>query len=201
MPGRLIEGLRRFRAEHFPQYREHYERLVAEGQSPSTLFIGCSDSRVVPDLLTDSLPGDLFVLRNVGNLIPPYEEDSSFHGVSAGIEYATEVLGVSDIVVCGHTHCGAIRSLYDPPPQTTPHVSHWLELARAAALDEPLSEAVLRRTEQRSTALQLTRLLTFPMVVERVERGQLSLHGWHYVIEEGRVDILDVERGTFTPAA
>lgn len=195
---KLLEGIERFRLERFPLFREHYRRLVAEGQRPSTLFIGCSDSRVVPDLLTDSMPGELFVVRNVGNIVPPFENDQGYHGVSAAIEFATVVLEVTDIVVCGHSHCGAIRALYEPLPQATPHVSRWLELARDACVEQPLSEAVLRLTEARSVALQLTRLLTFPAVAERVERGTLSLHGWHYLIEEGRVEVLDVTRGEFT---
>lgn len=200
MPHRLLEGLRRFRSEGFPAYREHYQRLVEEGQKPTTLFIGCSDSRVVPDLITGAMPGELFIVRNVGNLVPPFEVDAGYHGVSAGIEFAVLTLGVTDIVVCGHTHCGAIRALYDPPNVSSPHVTRWLELAQEARLDEPVSEATLRRTEQRSVAIQLERLLTFPMVAERVERGEVSLHGWHYVIEEGRVDVLDIEAGEFRPA-
>lgn len=198
MPKKLLEGLERFRREHFPLYREHYRKLVAEGQRPSTLFIGCSDSRVVPDVLTDSMPGELFVVRNVGNLVPPYEVDQAYHGVSAAIEFATVVLGVTDIVVCGHSHCGAIRALYEPLSSTTPHVSRWLDLARDARLDRPLDEETLRLTEKRSIALQLTRLISFPVVAERVEQGTLSLHGWHYLIEEGRVEILDIARGEFT---
>lgn len=198
MPKRLLEGLERFRREHFPRYREHYRKLVSEGQKPSTLFIGCSDSRVVPDVLTDSMPGELFVVRNVGNFVPPYEADSGHHGVSAAIEFATVVLGVTDIVVCGHSHCGAIRALYEPIRGATMHVERWLDLGRAALLDEPVSEAVLRRTEARSVALQLTRLVEFPTVRERVEQGTLSLHGWHYYIEDGRVEVLDVSRGEFT---
>jgi len=200
LPNKLLDGLRRFRREYFPAYREHYQRLVEEGQKPTTLFIGCSDSRVVPDLITDSQPGELFIVRNVGALVPPFEPDAGFHGVSAGIEFAVLTLGVTDIVVCGHTHCGAIRALYDPPNESSPHVTKWLELAHEARLDEPVSEPMLRRTEQRSVAIQLGRLMTFPMVAERVERGEVSLHGWHYVIEEGRVDVLDVDAGVFRPA-
>ena len=199
MPHRLIEGLRRFRSEYFPAYREHYQRLVEEGQKPTTLFIGCSDSRVVPDLITDSLPGELFIVRNVGALVPPFEIDSGYHGVSAGIEFAVLVLGVTDIVVCGHTHCGAMRALYSAPNEASPHVTKWLELARDARVDGPVTEENLRVTEQRAVALQLERLMTFPMVAERVERGEVSLHGWHYVIEEGRVDVLDIEAGVFKP--
>lgn len=200
MPHRLVDGLRRFQRDFFPRYEEHYRRLVEEGQNPSTLFIGCSDSRVVPDLITGTLPGELFIVRNVGALVPPFELDTGFHGVSAGIEFAVINLAVTDIVVCGHTHCGAMRALYGEPNPASPHVTRWLELAREAKLDEPLSEDVLRRTEQRAVALQLERLMTFPMVAERVERGEVSLHGWHYVIEEGRVDVLDVDDGAFKPA-
>jgi carbonic anhydrase len=199
MPHQLVEGLRRFRRECFPKLREHYQRLVEVGQSPNTLFIGCADSRVVPDLLTSTLPGDLFVVRNVGNLVPPFELGGGYHGVSAGIEFATLVLEVKDIVVCGHSHCGAIRALFKPPLQDAPHTSKWLELARPALRETELTEDNLRRTEMRSIVLQVERLLTFPMVRERVERGDLCLHGWYYVIEEGRVLGLDIASGEFSP--
>lgn len=199
MPQQLVEGLRRFRRESFPWFREHYQRLVAEGQQPSTLFLGCADSRVVPDLLTSALPGDLFVIRNVGNLVPPFEADAGFHGTSAGIEFAALVLEVKDIVICGHSHCGAIRALYAPLRGDAPHMTRWLELARPAVIDEKMTEDNLRRTEMRSIVLQVERLLTFPSVRERVERGDLCLHGWYYVIEEGRVLGLEAESGEFKP--
>jgi carbonic anhydrase len=196
MPDHLIEGLRRFRREVFPRYREHYSRLVREGQSPATLFIGCSDSRVLPELITGVEPGELFHVRNMGAFVPPFESDFGYHGTSAAIEFAALVLRVDSIVVCGHTHCGAIRALYEPPPSQTPHIERWIDLARDAMVEER-GEAALRRTEQRSIALQLERLLTYPPVRERVEAGEVSLHGWHYIIEEGTIDILDVERGEF----
>ena len=200
----LIEGLKRFRQEAFPRYREQYERLVAEGQNPSTLFIGCADSRVVPDLLLDAGPGELFVVRNVAALVPPFDPDGEHHGTAAAIEYAVRHLRVTDIVVCGHSHCGGIRALYDDPDPETPHIARWLELARGARADgdgaespEPPSEATLRSAEQRSIALQLERLMAYPLVSQRVEDGTLSLHGWHYIIEAGRVLALDVEKGEF----
>jgi carbonic anhydrase len=195
----LLEGLQRFRRESFPRFREHYQRLVDEGQRPNTLFIGCADSRVVPDLLTSTLPGDLFVVRNVGNLVPPFEIGGGYHGVSAGIEFATLVLEVKDIVICGHSHCGAMRALYGPLRDDAPHISKWLELARPAMVAGEPTPDVLRRTEMRSIALQVTRLMTFPIVRERVERGELCLHGWYYVIEEGRVLGLDIASGEFHP--
>ena len=200
MPKHLIEGLRRFNSEHFPEYKEHYEALVREGQKPTTLFIGCSDSRLVPSLLTDALPGELFVVRNVGNFVPPYESDDGYHGTSAAIEFAVIVLGVTDIVVCGHSHCGAIQALYAKPDAATPHITKWLRLGQEAMLPGPVDRELLQRTEQRSIALQIERLLTFPIVRERVEEGRISLHGWYYVIEAGRVYFLDIEDGRFKAA-
>lgn len=195
----LLRGLTRFKREHFPELREHYQRLIAEGQRPHTLFIGCADSRVVPDQLTDSRAGDLFVVRNVGNLVPPYETAEGYHGVSAAIEFAVGVLEVRDVVVCGHSHCGAISALYRPASFRSHHLDKWLELARPAMIEgvEECSGEILRRTEERSIVLQLDHLLTFPIVKERVEDGRVALHGWHYVIEDGTVRILDVEAGIF----
>lgn len=209
MPEHLIEGLQRFRRETFPRYREHYRRLVEEGQRPTTLFIGCADSRVVPDLLTHTGPGELFILRNMGAFVPPFEPDGGFHGTAAGIEYAVLVLGVTDIVVCGHSHCGAVQALYAPPIVEAPHIARWLELGREARVPDAAGDGsragsippreTLFRTEKRSVALQLGRLLTYPMVRERVDAGALSLHGWLYVIEDGQVLILDVDRESFVP--
>jgi carbonic anhydrase len=204
MPQHLIDGLRRFRRETFPGFRDHYTRLIDEGQHPTTLFIGCSDSRVVPDLLMGTEPGQLFIIRNMGAFVPPYDPEQGYHGTSATIEYAVLVLEVSDIVVCGHSHCGAVRATYDPPNPHTPHIQRWLELGRAARVPDSergpeLTPEVLRRTEQRAVTLQLERLMTYPLVRDRVEQGTLALHGWHYVIEQGEVLALDLEREAFVP--
>jgi carbonic anhydrase len=204
MSDSLIRGLQRFRREAFPGYREHFRELVAAGQRPGTLFIGCSDSRVLPDLLTGSGPGDLFVARNVGALVPPHDPHAGEHEAAAAIEYAVAVLGVRDIVVCGHSHCGAVRALYEPPDVPAPNLERWLGLARPAALpagDGPPDEGTLRETERRSVALQLGRLAEYSIVRERTEAGDLALHGWHYILEEGRVDALDLESGRFHPVA
>lgn len=196
----FLNGLRRFKEEYFPRYEDEYRRLVADGQHPNTLFIGCSDSRVVPDLLMGTAPGELFIVRNVGNIVPPFAPERGYHGTCAAIEFAVLNLQVKDIVVCGHSHCGAIRALYSPPLAGATHLEKWLELAEDAALPVTLSEEALRRTEQRSVILQLERLMSYPMVRERVEQGLLFLHGWHYTIEEGEVSILDVHSGRFVPA-
>jgi carbonic anhydrase len=206
MPEHLIDGLRRFRQETFPGYRSHYRRLIDEGQHPTTLFIGCSDSRVVPDLLMGTEPGQLFIIRNMGAFVPPYDPEQGYHGTSATIEYAVLALQVTDIVVCGHSHCGAVRATYDPPEPQTPHMRRWLDLGRPARVPEgergpELTPAVLRRTEQRAVALQLERLLDYPLVRDAVDAGKLGLHGWHYIIEEGEVLALDLEQETFVPLA
>lgn len=202
MPDELLARLRRFHDDAFPEYRSRFRALVDDGQHPSTLFIGCSDSRLVPYLITGSGPGDLFLVRNVGAFVPPYDQSHGFHGTGAAIEFAVLNLEVKHVVICGHSHCGAIRALYGEVPPTAQNLARWLELGREATLPvaEPAPEA-LRRTEQRAIVLQLERLMDYPMVRERVGRGALSVHGWHYVIEDGEVHVFDVKRGGFVPAS
>ena len=202
MPDDLLERLRRFSDGAFPTQRSLFRHLVAEGQRPLTLFIGCSDSRLVPHLLTGTGPGELFLVRNVGAFVPPYDQSQGFHGTAAAIEFAVLNLQVQRIVVCGHSHCGGIQALYGEVPAQAQNLARWLELGREAALPvaEPGPE-VLRRTEQRAVVLQLERLMDYPMVRERVEAGRLTLHGWHYVIEDCEVHVFDVVRGGFVPAS
>ena len=199
MPDRddLLRRLSRFEKQFFPRFEKTYRRLVEDGQQPKTLFIGCSDSRIVPYALMDCGPGDLFIARNVGNLVPPWDMSAGFHGTAAAIEFAVLQLEVQNIVVCGHSHCGAIRGLYEDPPDEATHLRKWLELARDAVLPVRESPEALRRVEERSIVIQLERLLSYPMVARRVQEGHLFLHGWYYVIEDGQVLVLDAERGRF----
>jgi carbonic anhydrase len=228
MPDELLQRLRRFHDHAFPQYRETFRGLVDEGQHPNTLFIGCSDSRLVPYLLTGAGPGELFMVRNVGALVPPccgtleHHAPSSLggsaaraagtpeaagrwtgshHGTAAAIEFAVLNLKVKHIVVCGHSHCGAMKALYDDISPEAVNLGAWLDLAREAALPVRPTPEALRRTEQRAVVLQLERLMDYPMVRRRVERGELALHGWHYVIEDGEVHVFDVRSGRFVPAS
>lgn len=196
----LLERLARFEKRSFPRFEPVYKQLVSEGQHPSTLFIGCSDSRIVPYLLTDCGPGELFLVRNVGNLVPPWDTAGDAHGTAASIEFAVLNLHVRHLIVCGHSHCGAIAALYGEPPEEAVHLRGWLEHAREAVLPVTGSEGALRRVEQRSVVLQLTRLLGYPMVRRRVEQGQLFLHGWHYLLEEGQVLVFDAASGRFLPS-
>jgi carbonic anhydrase len=203
MPDELLQRLRRFHDDAFPRYEAQFKELVDDGQHPTTLFIGCSDSRLVPYLLTGAGPGELFMVRNVGALVPPCcgTHDGGHHGTAAAIEFAVLNLKVRRIVVCGHSHCGAIKALYEDISPEARNLGAWLDLARDAALPvQPTAEA-LRRTEQRAVVLQLERLMDYPMVRSRVERGELTLHGWHYVIEDGEVHVFDVKAGGFVPAS
>ena len=193
----IFRRLRRFHTRYFPRLRGKFADLVDKGQHPTVLFIGCSDSRVVPYLLMDSGPGELFIVRNVGSFVPPFDASHGYHGTAAAIEYAVLNLGVREIIVCGHSHCGAIRALYTDLPAEARHMKQWLELGRDAVLPVTLSEEALRRTEQRAVALQVERLMDYPMVRRRVEAGELFLRGWHYLIEDGKVLVLDVESGRF----
>ena len=197
----LLLRLRRFHSDYFPLHQRRFQDLVAQGQHPKTLFIGCSDSRVVPYLLTGAGPGELFIVRNVGAFVPPYDGSHGLHGTTAAIEFAVLSLHVERIIVCGHSHCGAIRAAYEGVPEEAVALQAWLKLATEALLPVQASPEALRRTEQRVVVLQLERLMAYPMVRREVEKGTLTLHGWHYVIEDGEIHIFDVRQGSFVPAA
>ena len=197
----LLARLRSFKSDYFPLHQQRFQDLVAQGQRPKTLFIGCSDSRLVPYMLTGAGPGELFLVRNVGAFVPPHDGSCGHHGTTAAIEYAVLSLEISRIIVCGHSHCGAIKALYEDVPFEAQNLQRWLDLGRDAVLPvQPCPEA-LRRTEQRAVVLQLGRLMEFPMVRSRVMAGKISLHGWHYVIEDGEVHVFDVGTGHFVAAS
>jgi len=198
---RLIEGLYKFQHEVFPAKQELFERL-AMGQQPSTLFVTCADSRVVPDLFTQAEPGELFVVRNAGNIVPPYMRPSG--GVTATIEFAVVALGVRHIVVCGHTDCGAMKGLLHSERLTTmPAVASWLmqaEATRRVVLDNcvGLDEAqTIDALIRENVLVQLRNLQTHPSVASGLAGGSLSLYGWVYDIGSGEVDAFDGESQTF----
>lgn len=200
-PDQLLLRLRQFRSEYFPRHQQRFQDLVAHGQHPKILFIGCSDSRLVPYLLTGAEPGDLFIVRNVGAFVPPYDGSHGLHGTTAAIEFAVLNLKVEHIIVCGHSHCGAIRAAYEGAPEEAVNLHNWLQLADEALLPVQVSPEALYRTEQRSVVLQLERLLNYPMVRRAVEALKLHLHGWHYVIEQGEVHVFDAQMGQFVPSS
>ncbi len=197
----LLLRLRRFHDDTFPGVQDQFQSLVKDGQHPTILFIGCSDSRLVPYMLTGTGPGELFLVRNVGAFVPPYDGSAGYHGTSAAIEFAVLNLKVSRIIVCGHSHCGGIRALYEECDPRAKNLTAWLELGREAAMPVQISPEALRRTEQRSIVLQLERLMGYPMVREQVDAQKMTLHGWHYVIEDGEIHVFDVKQGAFVPAS
>ena len=200
----LFEGAVRFRNEDFDEHRELFEQL-GDGQKPHTLFIGCSDSRVVPNLITKTLPGELFVVRNIANIIPPYRVSPDFAATTSAIEYAVLVLGVENIVVCGHSNCGGCSALYLPDSsfKEIPNVKKWLELSlpvKKQVLEElqDKDDALIHwHTEQLNIAQQIRHLLTYPFIKERFNDGRLNIFGWYYIIETGEVYSYDFESGLF----
>jgi len=200
-PDEFLLRLRRFHSDYFPLHQQRFQDLVTEGQHPKTLFIGCSDSRLVPYLLTGAGPGELFIVRNVGAFVPPYDGSHGLHGTMAAIEFAVLSLHVERIIVCGHSHCGAIRVAYEGAPEEAVALKQWLKLADEALLPVQPSPEALYRTEQRAVVLQLERLMAYPMVRREVEAGRLTLHGWHYVIEHGEIHVFDAQKGDFVAAS
>ena len=207
---RLIQGLRKFQNEVVPAKRELFERL-AQGQRPSTLFVTCADSRVVPDLFTQAEPGELFVIRNAGNIVPPYTRQVG--GVTATIEFAVAALGVRHVVVCGHTDCGAMKGLGHPERvEAMPAVAAWLQQAEttrrvvmenhAGGTEAETVEILIRE----NVLAQVTNLQTHPSVASALAGGSLSLYAWVYDIRTGQVDAYDGSRqswvrvdGTYAP--
>jgi carbonic anhydrase len=200
---RILDGLTRFQTEIFPEEKELFTRL-ASGQSPEALFLTCSDSRIVPDLMTQTKPGDLFICRNAGNIAPPYGEPAG--GVSATIEYAVLALGVRDIIVCGHSDCGAMRGVMEPKKlEGMPTVASWLRHAERSrfVMQEHFGhlngQAYLEALTEQNVLAQLDNLRTHPSVASRLHGGKLNLHGWVYEIETGVVRAYDAGAGRFVP--
>jgi carbonic anhydrase len=188
---KLIQGLQHYKTKVFGSQRELFERLT-EGQSPEVLFITCSDSRINPNLLTQTEPGELFILRNAGNLVPP--NGALQGGEAATIEFAVAGLGVKDIIVCGHSHCGAMKGLLTPPAQSDfPALTQWLchaESTRRIVRDKYThlkDAALLNVATQENVLMQMENLRTHPVIASGLSQGNIKLHGWVYKIETGEV--------------
>ena len=201
---KLLDGIVQFRQDDFEAHRELFSSLKGE-QKPHTLFISCSDSRVDPNLITKTLPGELFIIRNVANLVPPYRDTAEYVATTSAIEYAVLALGVENIIVCGHSNCGGCASALKPREELDllPHTRKWLELARPvrdrvlATIPAEEPEAREWMMEQSNVIEQLRHLWTYPYIKERVTSGALQLSGWYYIIETGEVFIYDGEQGAF----
>jgi carbonic anhydrase len=199
---KVVSGIVEFQKGSFKDHESLFSEL-ANGQSPEVLFVTCADSRIDPNLVTQTQPGDLFIVRNAGNIVPPHTRQAG--GVTASIEYAVAVLGVQDIVVCGHTDCGAMKGAMNLEAiAELPHVRDWLEHSRAAvetarADRQPHSHDELTRVTEANVLLQLQHLRTHPAVAAKVNNGDIGLHGWVYNIESGAVTCYDEAAGQFIP--
>ena len=192
---RLLEGYRRFRADIWPGERARYEALAKRGQRPETLVIACSDSRVDPQTVFGAVPGELFVVRNVAGLVPPYQPDSGYHGTSAALEFAVRVLKVSRIVVLGHAQCGGVRALVEGmPKETSDFVGRWMALAQPA-LDAGWGHAGTDpiHYEMAVIRLSLVALKTFPWIEEAVAESRMEILGFRFDIHTGTLMQLDEE--------
>lgn len=215
---KLIEGVHRFRTEEFGRYQEMFQKLSTEGQKPHTLFIACSDSRVIAELITQSQPGDLFVVKNIGNIIPPFSAEGSTNSTAAAIEFAITQLEVEDIVVCGHSQCGAMTALLDDDffaedecgcaPTETPHLRTWLRVAAPVRtvidrdythLSDP--EALITAASQENVLFALENLHTYPGVASRLAAGKVHLHAWFFRIATAELFAYDPVQKQYFPLA
>jgi carbonic anhydrase len=200
----LLRGLAHFRSEYAANEGEFLRDLAKKGQFPRALYVGCSDSRVVPELLTGSRPGDLFVVRNVGNIIPPFQKD--YVSVGAAVEFGIEILRVPHLIVCGHDGCGGVRATLEGRDKIThmPSLHRWLEFAEKAidrlrplglSPDELMAAAV-----EENVLRQMDNLITHPCVARALSEHRLQLHGWVYDISDGSTRVYDVDREEFVPS-
>lgn len=202
---KLVSGIAKFQKTLFEEKKPLFTRL-AKGQNPEVLFITCSDSRIDPNLITQTQPGDLFIARNAGNFVPPHFSHFTTD-MDASIEFALKVLNVRHVVICGHTDCGAMKGALDPDSvKHLPHVHNWLSHAAAAcakvkAKHEHFCQEQLLELIEENVILQLKHLETHPAVAERLAKGDLLLHGWVYDIERGEVHCYEGSKGKFVPVA
>jgi carbonic anhydrase len=201
----LFDGVREFSKNDFEKNKELFKRL-STSQQPHTLFIGCSDSRIVPDMITKSLPGDLFVVRNLANVVPNYRASSEYLSTTSAIEFAVLVLNVENIVVCGHSNCGGCKALFldEKEFQKIPHTRKWLELAMNARVR---AEAIVAKlgtpddiewlVEQENILEQMNHLVTYPFVEERYKTGAVKIYGWYYDIGTGTVYNYNLHKKVF----
>jgi carbonic anhydrase len=202
---RLKDGIRRFRRDVYPEQAEHYLKVMSEPQNPHALIITCADSRIHPDALTQATPGDIFVTRNIGNMVPAYGE--MLGGVSAVIEYAVMALKVQHVVVCGHSDCGAMKGLLNPESlEKMPTVKSWLKNAHAAlsvanslAANGETPGELMRRLTEENVLLQMQHLRTHPSVAGAMAREELTISGWVYDIGKGEVRISEDGGRVFRP--
>jgi carbonic anhydrase len=206
-PQSLLDGYRTFRTQRLPIEQSRYRELSERGQSPETMVIGCCDSRVSPEVIFDAGPGELFVVRNIANLVPVYQPDSGAHGVSAALEYAVNVLRIKHIVVLGHAQCGGIRAFVDKIEPLSPgdFIGKWMAMfiKPGEVVEQRSHESMpdfVTRIEKAAVFRSLENLQTFPFVRAKVESGELQLHGAYFGVAEGSLFVLDKQTKQFRMA-
>jgi len=203
-PQHLIDGYRTFTSQRLPTEQSRYRELSERGQSPAVMVIGCCDSRVSPEVIFDAGPGELFVVRNVANLVPVFQPDGGAHGVSAALEYAVQVLRIKHIVVLGHAQCGGIRAFIDDIDPLSPgdFIGRWMAMfikpgEKVSQRERETRQDFTTRIEKAAVFRSLENLMTFPFVRSRVERGEMELHGAYFGVAEGSLFVLDPEAKEF----
>jgi carbonic anhydrase len=206
-PKRLLDGYSAFRSSRLKGEQDRYRELAETGQSPQVMIIGCCDSRVSPEVIFDARPGELFVVRNVANLVPPYETGGTYHGVSAALEFGVGALKVKHIVVLGHAHCGGVKAFAEETTPISPgdFIGRWMSLIAPAAekvgpRGSMSAAEYLERMEKASVVNTLENLKTFPRLNKLIERGEVQTHGAYFGVALGELSILDPETGEFWPA-
>jgi carbonic anhydrase len=206
-PKRLLEGYQAFATQRLPAEQSRYRELSVKGQSPEVMVIGCCDSRVSPEVIFDVGPGELFVVRNIANLVPTYQPDENAHGVSAALEFAVTVLKVKHIVVLGHAQCGGIRAFVDKIEPLTPgdFIGKWMQMfiKPGEVVEQREHETMaqfVERIEKAAVFRSLENLMTFPFVRKAVESGQMQLHGAYFGVAEGTLFVLDQASKEFRKA-
>ena len=201
--GTLLDGAVKFMEEDFLEHKELFESL-GDKQIPHTLFIGCIDSRVVPNMITNTMPGDLVVVRNIANIVPPYRKSEEFLATTSAIEYAIQTLNVKNVIVCGHSNCGGCAALWQDEAkfQKTPNVKRWLDLMSSVKMQvQAVFGDNLAKREWLTERLNLincySNLLTYPDVSERLKDGDVKIYVWHYIIETGEIYNYDFSSNTF----
>jgi len=205
-PQRLIDGYGAFARGRLQSEQDRYRELAEHGQTPEIMVIGCCDSRVSPEVIFDARPGELFVVRNVANLVPPYETDGKYHGVSAALEFGVGVLKVKHIVILGHAHCGGVRAYAEDAEPISPgdFIGRWMSLMQPAAekvgaRGSRSRAEYLERMEQASIVNTLDNLMTFPRLCKLIERGAVALHGAYFGVAKCELSVLDRATGEFRP--
>jgi len=202
---KLFEGAKKFTNSDFLEYKEIF-KSIQNSQKPHTLFIGCSDSRIVPNLITNTMPGELFVIRNIANIVPVYREVNEFLATTSAIEYAVKILNIENIIVCGHSNCGGCNAFYlsDDELEKIPHTRKWIQLSKKVIdkvkSDQEIMNDLVKRewiTEQLNIVEQISHLMTYPYIKTLADENKINIYGWHYVIQTGKIYNYNREKNIF----